>query len=227
MLEKLPEAIGEALSEQRAGLTSTVFHAVDLRQGMAAMRLSSLAFADHAPLPAKYTADGAGLSPPLHWADVPALAAELVLIVEDADSPTPQPFVHAIVHGLAVASGGTGALPEAAFSVVGDSEPMVATGRNSLFMARWLPPDPPPGHGVHRYVFQLFALAPATVGDSEANPLPQTPGREALTRAIAERGLASACLIGTYERPSTRLTEGMEASVGADAAGSAALAPAV
>jgi hypothetical protein len=34
MLAKLPDAVGEVLSEVRAGLTSSVHHAVDLRQGL-------------------------------------------------------------------------------------------------------------------------------------------------------------------------------------------------
>ena len=200
MLEKLPEALGEALGDVRAGLTHTLFHAVDLRQGMAAVSVASLAFADHAPLPQKYTADGAGLSPPLHWHGVPPGTAELVLIVEDADSPTPLPLVHAIAHGLASDDSGAGALAEGTLSAVGDAEPLVPMGKNSLLMARWLAPDPPPGHGVHRYVFQLFALGPG-------EPLPEVPGREALGQAVRERGLASGCLIGTYERPSGSIPE--------------------
>ena len=85
MLEKLPEAVGEALEGVRAGLTQTLFHTVDLRQGMAALSVGSLAFVDHGPLPARYSADGPGLSPPLHWSGVPATAlshtwSHLVLI---------------------------------------------------------------------------------------------------------------------------------------------------
>lgn len=192
MLEKLPAAVGEALSEVRAGLTATLMHAVDLRQGMGALVLSSPAFADHAPLPERFTADGDGVSPPLAWHGAPAGTAEVVLVVEDADSPTPQPLVHAIVHGLVAA----GELAEAA---LGDDAH--AMGLNSLLQSRWLPPDPPPGHGVHRYVFQVFALAAGA-------PLPAHPGRDALRQALGERGLASGWLVGTYERPSGRIPEG-------------------
>ncbi len=78
---------------------------------MASITLGSLAFADHAPLPTRYTADGEGLSPPLQWTGVPAGTASLVLLVEDADSPTPNPLVHAIVVGLPPEDG---ALAEAA-----------------------------------------------------------------------------------------------------------------
>lgn len=200
MLEKLPDALGEALDQVRAGLTHTLFHAVDLREGTARLQLGSLAFVDHGPLPERFTADGEGVSPPLHWSGVPAQAVELVLIVEDADSPTPLPLVHAIVHGLPADADEGGALAEGAMSADPDSPPQVAMGRNSLLMARWLPPDPPPGHGVHRYVFQLWALEPG-------EPLPDTPGRERLAEALAARALASGCLVGTYERPSTRIPE--------------------
>jgi Raf kinase inhibitor-like YbhB/YbcL family protein len=198
MLEKLPDAIGHALREQRAGLDKTAFNAVDLRQGMAAITVSSLAFVDHAPIPERYTADGAGLSPPLQWTGVPPGAASVVLIVEDADAPTPQPLVHAIVVGL---DGEDGSLAEGALPS-GDHEGIgLHLGRNSFLQASWLPPDPPPGHGTHRYAFQLFALeaAPSFEG---------SPGREALLDAIREHGLASGCLIGTYERPDTSIAVG-------------------
>lgn len=197
MLEKLPDAIGHALRDQRAGLDKTAFHAVDLRAGMAAITVASLAFVDHAPIPERYTADGPGLSPPLHWIGVPAGAAALVLIVEDADAPTPQPLVHAIVVDLPADDG---ALAEAALDSDDHEGVGLKTGRNSLLQTKWLPPDPPPGHGVHRYAFQVFALA-AGAEFSDA------PGREAVLEAIRDHGLASGCLIGTYERPDTSITE--------------------
>ena len=201
MLEKLPDAVGHALRGQRAGLEKTAFQSVDLRAGMAAINVASLAFVDHAPIPERYTADGEGLSPPLHWGDVPAAAASLVLIVEDADAPTPQPLVHAIVVDLPA---GDGALAEGAMPSPGRDDTTLHVGRNSFLQTSWLPPDPPPGHGVHRYVFQLFALEPGA-------SLGATPGREALLEAIRAHGIASGSIIGTYERPDTSIREPADA----------------
>ena len=200
MLERLPDLVGHALRGQRAGLDKTAFHAVDLRAGMAAIQVSSLAFADHAPIPARYTDDGDGDSPPLQWSGVPAAAASVALIVEDADSPTPQPLVHAIVVGLPP---GDGALAETAMPSRDHDGAGLRMGRNSYLQAAWLPPDPPPGHGVHRYVFQVFALEAGATFDGE-------PGRDALLEAIREHGLASGCLIGTYERADTSIRVGDE-----------------
>ena len=195
MLEKLPDLVGQVLRGQRAGLDKTAFHAIDLRAGMAAIRVGSLAFADHAPIPERYTADGDGDSPPLHWSGVPEAAASVAVIVEDADSPTPQPLVHAIVVGL---SAGDGGLAEAALPSRDHDGSGLRVGRNSYLQAAWLPPDPPPGHGVHRYVFQVFALEAGAELEGE-------PGRDALLEAIRDHGLASGCLIGTYERPDTSI----------------------
>ena len=195
MLEKLPDVLGHALRGQRAGLDQTAFQAVDLRGGMAAIAVGSLAFADHAPIPARYTADGEGVSPPLHWSGVPTGAGSLLLIVEDADSPTPHPLVHAIVVDLPAQDG---AMAEAMLPSEGHEGAGYKTGRNSYLRSDWLPPDPPPGHGVHRYCFQFFALeAGATFVD--------TPGRDAVLEAIRDHGIASGCLIGTYERADTSI----------------------
>ncbi len=193
MLEKLPDLIGHALRDQRAGLEQTAHRRIDLRGGTGAIRVTSLAFADHAPIPEICTADapeGKGRSPPLAWSGGPDGSAAMVLLVEDADAPTPQPLVHAIVVGLAP---GDGALAEGALSAA-DAGATRHLGRHSFLGTGWLPPDPPPGHGVHRYVFQVFALkAGADFSD--------TPGREEVLSAIAEHGLASGWLVGTYERP--------------------------
>lgn len=191
MLEKLPDVIGHALHDVRAGLDNLVFNTLGLRTGLAAIEVTSLAFADHAPIPSRYTADGVGHSPPLNWRNVPPDVASLVLLVEDADSPTPAPLVHAIVVDLPPGDGGIGegALASAEHDGVG-----LHTGRNSYLQAAWLPPDPPPGHGVHRYAFQVFALK---AGDA----FTESPGRDEVVDALRARAIASGILIGTCERP--------------------------
>jgi hypothetical protein len=111
------------------------------------------------------------------------------LIVEDADSPTPEPLVHAIVVDM---DPGEVGLVEGIFSAAPEASPE-KLGLNSYLMHGWLPPDPPPGHGVHRYAFQVFALA---AGD----PLSKSPGRREVAAAIRERAIGKGCLIGTYRR---------------------------
>jgi hypothetical protein len=66
-------------------------------------------------------------------------------------------------------------------------------GRNSYLRKTYLPPDPLPGHGAHRYVFELFAL---DLPHSE-----EPMGSAALLRRIAGHVLAKGVLIGTYQRP--------------------------
>ena len=203
MLEHLPDALGHALRDQRAGLDHIAFHKIDLRGGTAAISVTSLAFADHAPIPEKYTADGEGISPPLAWSGFPESSAALLVIVEDADSPTPQPLVHAIVVGLAP---GESALAEAALPSADSDGTGLHVGINSFLQSAWLPPDPPPGHGVHRYAFQVFALEAAVEFDARA-------GREAVLDAIAAHGLASGCLIGTYVRNDTSVRRADDAAL--------------
>ena len=199
MLEKLPDVIGHALRDVRAGLDSTVFNQSGLRTGLAAITVSSLAFADHAPIPVRYTADGPGVSPPLQWQGVPVGTASVVLMVEDADAPTPRPLVQAIVVDLP--GDANGALAEGALSGPDHDSTALHEGRNSFLSAGWLPPDPPPAHGQHRYVFQVFALAAPQDGSTFA----ATPGRDEVLHAIRSRGLASGCLVGTYERHDTSI----------------------
>jgi Raf kinase inhibitor-like YbhB/YbcL family protein len=192
MLEKLPGTVGRVLHHQRAGLDEIAFHLIrpKLPAEAGTIDVHSPAFDDGAPLPLQYTADGDGMSPPLQWTDVPPQAAALVLLVEDADAPTPHPLMHAIVVDLPPQDGG---LPEEALDSAHHTGKPVNAGRNSWLKASWLPPDPPPGHGVHRYTFQLFAL-------SAGPAFPQTPGRELVLDTLRERTIASGYMIGTYQR---------------------------
>jgi Raf kinase inhibitor-like YbhB/YbcL family protein len=195
MLEKLPAAVGHFLHGQRAGLEKIVYNLVDLRNGQASIDVSSLAFIDHGPMPERYTADGAGVSPPLSWSGVPAKATSLAIVVEDADAPTPSPLVHAIVVDIAPQET---ALAEGALASPDHEGAGLVTGRNSFLQSAWLPPDPPPGHGVHRYAFQVYALVDSI---DEKPQFTGTPGRDDVIEAIKDRAIASGCLIGTYERP--------------------------
>ena len=192
MLEKLPEAIGHALEHHRAGIEKILFNAQPPGAELGLIEIISPAFAPDSQLPQRYTADGAGVSPPLRWRNVPANAVTLALIVEDADSPTPEPLVHGIVVDIDPRELG---LVEGIFSGAPDASPE-KLGLNSYLMHGWLPPDPPPGHGVHRYAFQVFALI-------DGEPLSKSPGRREVSAAIRERAIAKGCLIGTYQRDIT------------------------
>jgi phosphatidylethanolamine-binding protein (PEBP) family uncharacterized protein len=66
-------------------------------------------------------------------------------------------------------------------------------GRNSFLQMAYLPPDPPPGHGVHRYTFQIFALDDPPAFDVGI-------GRSKLITLLRGRVQAKGCLIGTYGR---------------------------
>jgi len=153
----------------------------DLAGVNASIDVSSAAFGDGEQIPEQYTADGEGLSPPLEWRGVPMNAEAVVLVIEDADEPAQKP-VNAIAWDL---PGSDTSLPEGALPCTcASGAPLSAT---------YLPPDPPPGRGPHRYAFQVFALD--TVPRFESRP-----GRTELLDRIKGHVLAKGVLIGTYER---------------------------
>lgn len=190
MLEKLPDVVGRTLRVVRPGLSRIVSARDGIRYAPTTIRLTSPAFEHEGAIPARYTADFGGeyFSPPLHWSNIPEAAQTLVLIVEDADSPTPKPLVHAIAAGLSATESG---IREGDLVM---NESNLALGRNSFLKLGWMPPDPPPGHGVHRYVFQLLALdcVPDLAHDGR--------GRSAIAHAAENHTLARGILIGTYRR---------------------------
>ena len=192
MLEHVPGWLGKALRNVRAGhgkLAVAKLGGEGLlhRDGFA---LRSAAFEDGEALDPSFTADEEdAVAPPLEWTAPPAGAAELVLIVEDPDAPTPEPFCHWLVWGLA---------PQQGKLLEGEAPPRV--GKNAFGNSEWLLPDPPTGHGPHDYVFQLFAL------DS---PLSLMPGatRGDLLDAMKGRVIAAAVLTATYVRSDEDDTE--------------------
>lgn len=183
MLQYLPKTVGNLLQNIRAGDEKLLIHA-DALDAPLSLHVESPAFGDAQPIPIKYTADGDGLSPPLRWNGAPPDTQCVALVVEDADAPTWEPLVHLLAPCLPV----QGELEEGALSQ------LTATGLNSFLMHGYVPPDPPPGHGVHRYAFELFAL-------KETPEKPDLYGRGDLINWMRGKVLAKGYLIGLYERP--------------------------
>lgn len=185
MLGKLPDAVGHALSGTRAGPDALTLHRIEAPSGIV---VTSSAFEADGTIPARFTADGQGVSPPLRWTGTPAGTRSVVVLVEDADSPTPKPLVHAIVYDLP----GDGGLAEGAMAGPA-GEGGAGMGRNSFLRGGWLPPDPPPGHGPHRYVFQVYAL--------DVDRLHITsPGRGDLVGLMTGHVLAKGAMTAVFER---------------------------
>ena len=188
MLQRLPANVGHVLRNLRPGLDKIVAND-PMVASPRTFPVHSRAFVDGASLPLRYTADGEGLSPPIQWHNVPAATRSMAIVIEDADSPTPRPLVHAIVWNLPGEDGVLGEGVLNAMQATGSAD----LGRNSLLQHAYLPPDPPPGHGPHRYAFQVFALA--SVPERGV-----APGRGGLLDMLRDHVLASGLLIGTYER---------------------------
>lgn len=188
MLEKIPSSLGRAMRGARAGAEGLAYHV--LSAVPAQITLGSPAFTDQGELPARFTADGPGVSPPLEWHGAPPQSAEFVLLIEDPDAPMPHPLVHAIAWQL---RGAEGAIAEGALSRAGRPPHGAPLGRNSYLSREYLPPDPPSGHGTHHYAFELFALDAPAQFDS-------APGRTAVIDFLTAHAIAKGMLTGTYER---------------------------
>ncbi|MGZ6092204.1 MAG: YbhB/YbcL family Raf kinase inhibitor-like protein [Polyangiales bacterium] len=147
------------------------------------MRIES-DFEDGEPIPERH----AKMSPPLRFADVPGGTKELALIVEDPDAPSPMPFVHWLVYGIPVSTAEMRAGIEEDTPILGARQ-----GKTTMRHQHYDGPAPPPGHGMHHYHFQVFAL------DTTLDLEPGT-GRTELLDAMEGHVIAAGDLIGTFER---------------------------
>jgi Raf kinase inhibitor-like YbhB/YbcL family protein len=147
--------------------------------------LTSAAFADGQPIPARFDHAHGDVSPALSWDGVPEGTAELVLFVEDPDAPIEGSFVHWVLFGLAPDLTGL------------DEAQRVATARqgvNGFGQLGYLGPAPPAGHGIHHYVFRLLAI-------DQPLRIEGQPTYAKVGAAAAGHVLAEARLVGTYETP--------------------------
>jgi phosphatidylethanolamine-binding protein (PEBP) family uncharacterized protein len=118
-----------------------------------------------------------------------------LLVVEDLDSPLRTPIVHAVaLIDPAVTTLDAGALSA--------RSPGAGVRVLRSFVGRgYRGPGPIPGHGPHRYVFQVFALGSdvGTAGLAGGMPLDEARPRVVLAAASGP-ALARGRLTGTYER---------------------------
>lgn len=115
-----------------------------------AMHITSPAFAAGGHVPMRFSCQGKGISPPLHWAGVPASATTLALIVDDPDAPGGT-WVHWLVYNLP--ADGHGLVANASANGLSAA---AQTGSNSWHKSGYggmCPPD-----GMHHYRFKLYAL---------------------------------------------------------------------
>jgi len=143
------------------------------------MQLTSDAFANNQPIPAKYTCNGENSSPPLTIDDVPQAAKSLVLIMDDPDAPSGD-WVHWTMWNISPA---TTAMAE------NTPPPGAIEGTTSFGKPGYGGPCPP--SGVHHYQFELYAL------DTELN-LDSSAIKADLESAMKNHIIDQALLVGTY-----------------------------
>ncbi|MDR3402165.1 MAG: YbhB/YbcL family Raf kinase inhibitor-like protein [Chthoniobacter sp.] len=138
-------------------------------------------------IPAKYTCEGANVSPPLSWTGLPAGTKSLALICDDPDAPAGT-WVHWVLYHLPATTNSLDEkLPPAAALLDGARQ-----GVNDFGKTGYGGPCPPPGKP-HRYFFKLYAL------DID---LALRPGatKQALVQAMEHHVLADGLLMGKYQR---------------------------
>ena len=145
------------------------------------MKFVSPAFSDNGTLPAVYTCQGQGASPPFTIAQVPAGTRSLALTMDDPDAPGGI-FHHWLVFNIT---------PQTTEITEDHLPPGSIVGANSTGASAYTAACPP--GGIHRYVFTLFAL------DSVLN-LEPTASRSEFDSAIRNHTLEKVTLTASYGR---------------------------
>ena len=146
------------------------------------LQLTSTAFDDGQPIPAQYSCDGSGQSPPLAWGEPPPATKSFAVIVDDPDAP-----------GGTFAHWGAYDIPASARSITA-GQSFGSQALDGFGKSGYGAPCPPKGHGPHHYRFKLYAL--------DRDPLDVRPNAkvEEVENEAQKHAIAQGELIGTYER---------------------------
>ncbi len=148
--------------------------AVDYRT----LAVSSPAFNYGAPIPVRYTCDGANTNPPLDIEHIPQEAISLAIIVDDPDAPV-GPWSHWLIWNIPVTK------------KIRENHHHGEEGKNDFMENRY--DGPCPHKGKHRYRFKVYAL-------DTILELTGLTRQLALERAMAGHILAIGEHMGTYQR---------------------------
>ena len=137
--------------------------------------------------------NGQNVSPALIWSGEPAGTQSFAVTMIDTDVPTGSGWWHwsvfnipATVHGLAAGAGSEGSkdLPAGAIQ-----------GRTDFGFSHYGGPCPPAGDHPHHYEILVYALKAASL------PLDGTATGAKVGLSLGENTLATAKIVGRYERP--------------------------
>lgn len=154
------------------------------------LTLQSEAFEPGASLPARFTCDGDGVSPPLRWSGAPEGTKSFVVVVRDPDAPEGT-FDHWGVYSIPASRTSLDA-------AIGDQPTLdfgAGQAENDFGKVGYGAPCPPEGDEAHTYRFRVLALDVVGLG------FDKTPSVEALLDDTRNHVLADAELTATYARP--------------------------
>lgn len=157
--------------------------------GSAAVRSLSVesSFKNGQMLPKTFTADGADISPPLRWDDVPPATKSIAVICLDPDAPGGV-WYHWLLYNLPARTVSIEQNVPKQPTVLGGAE----QGLNDFNHVGYNGPVPPPG-AKHRYYFRVMAL------DTLLSLRPEVR-KEELLNAVRGHILAEGEIIGMYWR---------------------------
>lgn len=165
------------------------------------LTITSNDFTDSQPLAARHVGTrvgGENLSPHLSWSEPPAGTAELLLLIEDLDSPLgKRPAVHCLA---VIDEAGLRTPRELASGALSKKNPAPGvTLLRSLIGRGYYGPEPLKGHGPHRYAFQVYALGRSLLNGPDRDALIATRPR-ALLSSIGSPVLARGRITAVNER---------------------------
>jgi len=143
------------------------------------MKLVSPEFKNREYIPGKFSCEGKDVNPALVIGNIPAGAKSLALILDDPDAPSGT-FVHWVLYDIAVST------------LIAENSTPGTRGINSAGELGYSGPCPPPGKP-HRYFFKIYALK-SHLG------LPEGADKDGLEKAMKDKIIGSAELIGLYKR---------------------------
>ncbi|MGA7722501.1 MAG: YbhB/YbcL family Raf kinase inhibitor-like protein [Ignavibacteriaceae bacterium] len=152
------------------------------------IKLFSSAFKQGNFIPAKFSCEGANISPQLHWSNAPKDVKSFAIIVDDPDAPGGD-FVHWVIYNI------PGNLNELHEDVTPSRNipDEVKLGTNGFGRISYGGPCPPAGKP-HRYFFKIYAL------DTVLHHLESGATKQELLSAMNNHILAEGHLMGKYQR---------------------------